>query len=144
MDERTLKAWAAAASIIAVVTTYFAGPVLRFVPGGLIATVGILLAFSAALTWRSLFDDKPTWVTVVGLAMTISSFVGLTGAAFFGSIRSDLNDARCANVQREMLLPNPRRDDLPDIFTALGCRPQGTDDIQFPKPETNPKTSKAK
>lgn len=39
--------------------------------------------------------------------------------------RSEWNDRRCLRIQKAMLRPTTAtRDDLPDLFTALGCRPQ--------------------
>jgi hypothetical protein len=42
------------------------------------------------------------------------------------------NDRRCWRIEREMLSAHPRRTDLPDVFTALGCRPQTRLLIAFP------------
>jgi hypothetical protein len=40
--------------------------------------------------------------------------------------RSDWNDERCYRIQTAMLHPSPTtRTDLPDLFQALQCRPQG-------------------
>jgi hypothetical protein len=39
--------------------------------------------------------------------------------------RANWNDLRCARIETAMLHPDPNtRDDLPDVFQALGCRPQ--------------------
>jgi hypothetical protein len=43
------------------------------------------------------------------------------------------NDKRCAAIQRDMLAAQPRRTDGPDLFQALGCRPQGEGSV-FSKP----------
>ncbi|KQS48251.1 hypothetical protein ASG20_14195 [Sphingomonas sp. Leaf198] len=42
------------------------------------------------------------------------------------------NDRRCLAIQRDMLSANPRRDDGPDLFQALGCRPQGEGSVYAP------------
>lgn len=139
MDEdRSIQAWAAIATVVAVVGTYFAGPVLRFVPGGLLAGLGLMLAFGASSIWGIIIERrKPTRAHYFSMVVAVVAFVGLTAAVFWGAIRSDVNDTRCEHIQREMLLPAPRRSDLPDIYTALGCRPQGTDDVQFPRKTTS-------
>ena len=71
-------------------------------------------------------------------------FVIFAGLVTYAGWVSDMNDERCFNIQRELLLPEPRRSDLPDVFTALSCRPQGKDDIQFPKKPTQPPRSDAR
>jgi hypothetical protein len=39
---------------------------------------------------------------------------------------SNWNDMRCERIQKAMLKPGPNtRQDLPSLFQALGCRPQG-------------------
>ncbi len=41
--------------------------------------------------------------------------------------KANWNDLRCARIETAMLHPGPEtRDDLPDVFQALGCRPQRT------------------
>lgn len=44
------------------------------------------------------------------------------------------NDTRCLAIQRDMLSARHRMDDGPEIFQALGCRPQGTDETIRVKP----------
>lgn len=54
----------------------------------------------------------------------------VSGAALIGTVapflkRDATNDKRCLAIQRDMLSARPRRSDSPDLFQALGCRPQG-------------------
>ena len=37
-----------------------------------------------------------------------------------------INDKRCLSIQRDMLSAHRRIEDGPDVFRALGCRPQGS------------------
>lgn len=49
--------------------------------------------------------------------------------------RSDWNDERCYRIQKAMLHPGPTtRSDLPDLFQALQCRPQGDGPILEERP----------
>jgi hypothetical protein len=43
------------------------------------------------------------------------------------------NDKRCMAIQIDMLSAQPRREDAPDLFQALGCRPHGEGRV-FAKP----------
>ena len=42
------------------------------------------------------------------------------------------NDHRCLAIQHDMLSAHPRRSDSPDLFQALGCRPQGSGGVYAP------------
>jgi hypothetical protein len=45
------------------------------------------------------------------------------------------NGRRCIAIQRDMLSAMPRRADGPDLFRALGCRPQGEGNV-YAAPES--------
>ncbi len=56
--------------------------------------------------------------------------VGIVGIAFAGGLREQYqntltNNKRCLAIQRDMLSSLPLRSDDPELFQALGCRPQG-------------------
>jgi len=57
--------------------------------------------------------------------LAISGIVALVVA--FGSADDTraANDRRCFAIQQDMLSAQPRRSDGPELFQALGCRPQG-------------------
>ena len=58
---------------------------------------------------------------------------GLLYAFSVAAEARSVNDRRCLAIQRDMLSAQPRRDDGPDVFQALGCRPQGEGSV-FAKP----------
>lgn len=60
-------------------------------------------------------------VGVVACLMTCYSTYVLMSSLRFST---DADRARCAVIEREMMRGTPRRGDLPDVFQALGCRPQ--------------------
>ncbi len=57
--------------------------------------------------------------------LALASF--LLGCAFgYSGFKIDrANEMRCLAIQRDMLSAQPRRSDGPDLFQALGCKPQG-------------------
>jgi len=68
--------------------------------------------------WRAVLCAPP-----IGAALY---FLFHTGDFFDQAARDlDANDNRCLAIQRDMLSSMPLRSDGPDLFQALGCRPQG-------------------
>jgi hypothetical protein len=114
------------ATSIALVAAYVFQPVQRFASYGLLFLGGLLIAM--ALVPRMVIPRHR--MSTAGL-WTIGTPLVLAGAVLFlagqaALHRSDWNDRRCMRLQRAMLHPTPTtRTDLPDVFTALGCRPQG-------------------
>lgn len=83
-----------------------------FIGAGVLAT-----AFETARKWSTFLKFAMPTVVVVTAAV---SFV------FFQSVSNEAaNDKRCLAIQRDMLSSMPLRSDGPDLFQALGCRPQG-------------------
>lgn len=78
---------------------------------------------------KELLDPSPDkWLVIPILCAIMSGILAIAGvivayASFEPSGRA--NDRRCLAIQRDMLSAEPRRDDGPDLFQALGCRPQG-------------------
>jgi len=61
----------------------------------------------------------------VGLAAVLISAIALIGTLMPLVNRDPANSRRCLAIQRDMLSSMPLRSDDPDLFQALGCRPQG-------------------
>lgn len=100
----------------------FADPAVLWAGGYALATAVIVLVIS-----QSLINQK--WLmraggALAGLGLAILFYLGDTGMT-----ASKANDKRCLAIQRDMLSAQPRRDDGPDLFQALGCRPQGEGSI---------------
>jgi len=70
------------------------------------------------------------WVSISAVIISAVALIG-TIVPLLG--RSSDNDRRCLAIQRDMLSAQPRRNDGPDLFQALGCRPQGGGSV-FAKP----------
>ena len=77
------------------------------------------------------WHDKLT--AIAGIVVFAWGMIGLvaTGLALGPAVVA--NDRRCLAIQRDMLAAQPRRADGPDLFEALGCRPQGEGSV-FAKP----------
>lgn len=57
-------------------------------------------------------------ITIGGMVYGIVTVPAMVDEAF--------NDKRCLSIQRDMLSAHRRIEDGPDVFQALGCRPQGS------------------
>jgi hypothetical protein len=133
-EDRLEKATAAAATAGAAIYAYFSADLLEVAPAWVRGVLGTTLAVGVASLWLGALTSMKSrlwWVMSIGC--TALGGVGLFAIGGWAFDQSRVNDTRCANIQREMLFPKPRRADLPDLFSALKCRPQGLDDVQMPK-----------
>lgn len=109
----------AAAALLA----YILQPYVRFLPsntaiGGVVLAIS-LVGYHAAAANKD-FDKVAARAVVGGLGVFL-----LMLSFFQAEDESWANDRRCLAIQRDMLSAQPRRHDGPDLFQALGCRPQG-------------------
>lgn len=111
---------------IAAVAAYVFQPAQRFVApehlflGGMFLVMGLL---PATVFRRRDMPQAYLWgvAAVIALGAAVLFF-----AANDAVNQSEWNDQRCVRIQKAMMHPTGRtRTDLPDLFTALGCRPQG-------------------
>jgi hypothetical protein len=66
------------------------------------------------------------WLCGIACGLLLGTTAHLWGKVLLPrTLSSAANERRCLAVQRDMLSAQPRRDDGPDLFQALGCRPQG-------------------
>lgn len=70
---------------------------------------------------------------VLAFTFAVAGVGGLLWAANGALNNAMLNDRRCFAIQHDMLSAQPRRNDGPDLFQALGCRPQGVGSV-FARP----------
>lgn len=81
---------------------------------------------------------KYALITVVLAVLALLSFV-TSAILVVADYREDkANDRRCLAIQRDMLSAQPRRADGPDLFQALGCRPQGEGNVYAPRHDVKP------
>ena len=134
-DHPLIRAFTTAAVVIAATGAFFAAPILPYAHTGLVASFGLLLGVSSGLAWLAVRSAWSKWWDRSMVAAVVVSMIGLTWQITSAQDHYQANRLRCATIQRDMLMPNPRRADGPDLFQALDCQPQGIDDIQFPAPK---------
>lgn len=99
----------------------YADPGLLFF-GGFFVAIGLLL--NAVLPWGK-GKVALTLFAMPFASIAIGALV-LYGMGMDAARKSRWGDKRCMIVQRAMLHPTSKtRSDIADVFTALGCRPQG-------------------
>lgn len=115
-----------------VVLYAFAGPLLRFAYPGDLWLVGLLFAcILYAGYWSMLYNDGWDGKVMLLTALVALVLAGLVASPVMNASLSDsrANDRRCLAIQRDMLSSMPLRSDGPDLFQALGCRPQGDGNV---------------
>ena len=121
----------------AAIAAFAATPLVRFADPAALWAGGYALA--CGVTWvvvaPAMLSGK--WMLRFGGAMAVTGMALLFYLGDAGITASKANDKRCLAIQRDMLSAQPRREDGPDLFQALGCRPQGQGSV-FAKPESPP------
>lgn len=120
----SLKVGASATLAFGITAQFTVQPILPYMNPLLFSYGGIILGFGLLFCVIDLaYDDvalrRIGWICLaVGTAMLAMGYLGATEV----SIRSRKH---CATIEKAMLTPPKHvRDDLPDVFTALGCKPQ--------------------
>ncbi|WP_176500543.1 hypothetical protein [Sphingomonas sp. HMP9] len=111
----------------AIVAGFFLNPILaRFPPIALMWTA-LAAAASVIWFWRLWSGGKLLgWLSiVVGTGVGALAVILFYQAALKVEVDQNANDRRCLAIQHDMLSSTPLRADGPDLFQALGCRPQG-------------------
>ncbi len=118
-----------------VIVGFTVSPLLRFADPTRLAISGAILGLCLIATYMIAFSDfaEPWWsiLSYGAAAVALVAFWTLYDAG--DAARA--NDRRCLAVQRDMLSARPRRADSPDLFQALGCRPQGEGSVFAPLPK---------
>ncbi|MBI0530369.1 hypothetical protein [Sphingomonas sp. TX0522] len=121
----------------AIVVAYFATPALRYMDARTLLVVGTLMGFAIASwydVWRDTAKRKPAHLTLGGVWIVAALFIGWSELSR-GIESISANDRRCLAIQRDMLSSMPMRSDDPDLFQALGCRPQGGGSVYAQRPD---------
>ncbi|MEG3089476.1 hypothetical protein [Sphingomonas sp. PB4P5] len=125
--EKTLP-FRTAVPILAVggsVLVFGLSPLLRFADPVQIWIAAIVIAIVLTM---NLAQEKARGQLGLVLSIQIVGYAAVGIAVWWASdwtASSGANDRRCIAIQRDMLSAKPLRDDGPDLFQALGCRPQG-------------------
>ena len=125
----------------AAVVGYFCGDYFAFFPPMDRAALGFIFLLGINVLHRSL-STRVNWkrtALLVPVLVGLLFFIALlvlppVGGDYISTVGRDVlaADKRCADIQREMLSVQPRRSDLPDIFSALGCHASGQQEIAYP------------
>lgn len=127
--------WLKTAAVAAAILAFCIQPVLRFVDADLFMGGGAI--FGAGLTGVvAAFYERGrvalvVWAVTAAAMMVVGGWLLGTAATQAGRNAVD-NDARCLAIQRDMLSAHRRMQDAPDVFQALGCRPQGAGVVHVP------------
>lgn len=120
----------------AAVAGYFSADYLAFYPPVDRAAFGLTALTFIVMTHKGL-STRTQWKRAAWLApILVVLAASLATAGDYIAPHLDAANAaevRCAHIQHEMLMPHPRRADLPNIFEALGCHASGREDIAFPE-----------
>lgn len=124
-----LRPFAAAAIPFAAVIAFASSPLIRFADPTWVWAGGYSLALGLALIllWATV-DVKAEWAGWIGGAFFLVGAAMLFRAGDQATTLSKANDRRCLTIQQDMLSAHPRLPNGHDIFQALGCQPQGTED----------------
>lgn len=122
------KAWFRGAVLAAAVVAFCTQPLMRYVDPDWYLAGGTFLGASFLGFSVLISHEKRGHAIFWGATGGILACAGIYFLAI-GAARADkaaiANDQRCLTIQRDMLSAKPQRSDGPDLFQALGCRPQG-------------------
>jgi hypothetical protein len=124
----------AAAPLIgcSVVIGFTVSPLLRFADPARFAISGGVLGLCLIATYMIAFSDfREPWWSFICYGTAAAALVAIWTLYDAGDA-ARVNDRRCLAIQRDMLSAHPRRTDGPDLFQALGCRPQGEGSVYAP------------
>lgn len=117
--------FAAGIVAVALVAGYFAAPLLKYAEPGSLYLTGGLFGVGVGSWWALTGYESPTWQKVIAGLLILWGAISLLVMLGWAIETSRANDQRCLAIQRDMLSSMPFRSDGPDLFQALGCRPQG-------------------
>jgi hypothetical protein len=141
-EHPVIRTFITSAVVVSATTAFCITPLLRYVDLDSFVFAGFAVGTGAALSWSAMRNGwGRAWEWPAGIVLIVGLLTG-TYAVTQAMQAATINDIRCIHVQEDMLMPVPRRADLPELFQALGCRPQGTSDVQFPVlPKAAPSTA---
>lgn len=114
-------------------------PILRFSSPKYLLFFAYCMTLCFMILWQT--NDQPStrrakvteWTKFGIAAVFFAVGSALAALATTEAIRDfDANDRRCLALQADMLSAKPALAHGPDLFQALGCRPQGSELVHFP------------
>lgn len=123
-------------AVPALVLAFVMQPVLARYSSEHIYGLGAVLLIAVFICERFVFPRPNGWGrAVIVLPTFLAAFVILLWFLTPEQLDATANDKRCLAIQKDMLSPHPLRSDAPDLFQALGCRPQGEGSVHAPPSE---------
>ena len=119
------RQWTPPVAITAAVGAYFVQPQLRFMSAWSLETLAAGFGICIVGVYASLLRTNNRGSRIGWSLLSFVAFVFLMNRLDASEAESQINDRRCLAIQKDMLSARPRRLDAPDLFQALGCRPQG-------------------
>jgi hypothetical protein len=127
---------AAAFGIPALIAAFVFQPAVAILNEGQRVRLWVLLIVVMAALGLALSYPIDRWLRAVIVAAACYFLaIGWTWIAHPNVVTAAANDRRCLAIQGDMLSARPRRSDGPDLFQALGCRPQGEGNVFAPPPK---------
>lgn len=110
-------------------------PLIRYADPEALQIVGFLIA-GVIFCGHAAMTDQPSNFTralLIAALLAAASVAWVAADMLNHAARANrANDARCLAIQNDMLSAHPRRADSPDLYQALGCRPQGSAGVSAP------------
>lgn len=115
-------------AVIGIVVAFAATPILRYSDPWSLMSIACWGAIGFGLSFTVRHIPKPWRWGGIGAGCLALLIMAWQAVPFVQSIQvtASANDRRCLAIQRDMLSARRRMSDGPDVFQALGCRPQGT------------------
>ncbi len=121
-------------AVFGIVVAFAAGPLLRYANPWAAFSVACWGAIGFGLSFSVRHMPMPWRWGGLAVAAVALLLMGVETVPLVRGIQaaSAANDRRCLALQHDMLAAQPRRRDDPDLFQALGCRPQGEGSVYAP------------
>ena len=123
---------------IGLLLAFFWQPALRLIAPFILTSVSSLLVASLALVAGGSSVTNRRVATLLYALAVGTGGLGVGEAIYFTTAAlpiSDANDRRCARIEAHMLAETSSRAADAAMFQALGCRPQTTRPVGWPRPK---------
>ena len=110
---------------------FFLQPAVRYIDIYWIYAGVVLFGMSLLLCVISRRSSRDSFGYLAGLLGFACSFVVIASALDTAVERVAINDARCTKVEAALLAGKSRRNDLADLFSALGCTARSAEAVKL-------------
>lgn len=128
MTESKTTTLLAAAAAGGAAFSFLASPMLIYADPSFELLSGLFLMTGLIFLTR-IDPNESVWWSRSGYALVSIGAVAWATTLAFASLSNTAARAACMQLQRDMLSAHPTRTNAPEVFTAMGCKPQ-TDNAQ--------------